>query len=1535
MANRKETNELLNLSNFERVMSKGCVLKIVLVFVCLFGQVSAQEEQFVSKEVKPSLGLGIGFLNYYGDVSSIGNKSFLTNQFAYEFSMARKINKYSDLGFSFLTGTMIGNERSLSRNLNFRTDIYSVSVFGTIDLWHWLKWSNILHPYVTVGFESFEYNSKGDLVDENGTFYNYWDDGTIRDIDQQSLQANQANIMYRDYKYETDLRASNLDGFGTYPQLAIAVPVGIGVNMIVSDRLSFKIGSTFHYTFTDLIDNVSRNGEGVRKGNVLNDYFTFNSISIHYDLLSAPPSIDRSAFSFPDYFSVDVEDQDGDGIMDGFDLCPYTPKGVDVYENGCPVDDDEDGVPNYKDLDNQTLKSSFVNAAGKTLTDEDFQQQYLRYVDSAEIPIEILHKIAGEPEKARQYRVLLEEHSGEISEELAEKFLAEDDIIGSLNSRSQTAYLTKKYVFLEDAKARKEALVKKGFRKSVVVVWEGNTYYSIPEWEKKAKKELKKRFNDYYDNKEQLEGMYGIKLGETDASASTSDKVKYFDYEDVVVLKGDSGKRDYVIGPFIDKVGAKQALEKIDRSKFPGAELVTVKNQKTEPIGVEIGDVEPSLPVGSEDWNATHEKESDKRNLLDRLNNSLVLDFGPKDNPKTQKALNKIKSKIEVEEVVTKNGEIHIISKKPQAESMVRETVENFQNSGVDVAVKKIKNGSMFPVDFSQLFKRNQISLPKVGSGVLSDLEGGYTIDIGDATDATVQKFLKEINKIVLVDTVEIKMGKTRIIASELQTVDEAKKRIAKLKKLGINPTLVEVKNGDLIPVTTLPTKSKDELLAKKNGQIAISFGNPNAQTVKEARKKIEEKIDVAEVITASGEPQLISQPTITKEQAEKIVKEMQSQNIGASIVQIQNGNLKPVVPTINIQNNGDGPLEPYVINFGNKNNSKSEEIRTKIRSEIGGKEIKTATGETVFVADKPLTKLEAEAIAKKIKKEGFDVQIGKMIGDVFVQTKGTEKQPEQNRPIADATKNQTESEIKDTNPSKTDALENSYVVNLGTITKSTSLEEREKLVNAPNTLQIKNPDGSIDVVSTKPNKTEEEAYKEKAAYNTQGFSDAKVTFFKDGKSNAIRKEELEGKFTVSMGSFKTDVSNKEINKILSVPDVESIETFNPEMTTYIQGTYDSPEEARNSIEDLIKKGLEPSLVKVENGKIKNISVESVFDSETVKRLADLGDDAQLVKTDEILFRVQLGAYKQKIDLNIFRGVKTLSFPSSGGITKYVTGSFNSYQQAYISKLDMRKMGFNGSFIVAYKDGRRIKVTDLVNQEKFKQIKETLKPLENGMKMNTKSPNSVALPTPVVEEQETSASPVSYKVQVGAFKDGEEPLALSQFEEVEMEVYGQYKRYLTGGFKTYAEANTYKQELKTKGFPKAFIVAYNNGERVAAPGEESNVITKNDLSSTKASNTLSNYELSKVTIMVQVGLFRGDIPQELKGKYAGLPNLTKQVTAHGVTRYMTGNFKNISEAAAFKEELLKTGFPDAFLVSYYENSRVKVSEILEILKTAR
>ena len=42
-------------------------------------------------------------------------------------------------------------------------------------------------------------------------------------------------------------------------------------------------------------------------------------------------------------------DTDQDGIPDGNDQCPGTPEGIDVDQRGCPLDTDGDGVPDYKD----------------------------------------------------------------------------------------------------------------------------------------------------------------------------------------------------------------------------------------------------------------------------------------------------------------------------------------------------------------------------------------------------------------------------------------------------------------------------------------------------------------------------------------------------------------------------------------------------------------------------------------------------------------------------------------------------------------------------------------------------------------------------------------------------------------------------------------------------------------------------------------------------------------------------------------------------------------------------------------------------------------------------------------------------------------------------------------------------------------------------------------------------------------------------------------------------------------------------------
>lgn len=88
-------------------------------------------------------------------------------------------------------------------------------------------------------------------------------------------------------------------------------------------------------------------------------------------------------------------------------------------------------------------------------------------------------------------------------------------------------------------------------------------------------------------------------------------------------------------------------------------------------------------------------------------------------------------------------------------------------------------------------------------------------------------------------------------------------------------------------------------------------------------------------------------------------------------------------------------------------------------------------------------------------------------------------------------------------------------------------------------------------------------------------------------------------------------------------------------------------------------------------------------------------------------------------------------------------------------------------------------------------------------------------------------------------------------------------------------------------------------------------------------------------ILIQVGLHRGDLPEDVAKRFSTLPDITKQPMPHGVTRYMTGNFKNPSEAVAYKEELIKMGFDNPFLVAYYDNERIDMKKAIEIYQLAK
>ena len=64
----------------------------------------------------------------------------------------------------------------------------------------------------------------------------------------------------------------------------------------------------------------------------------------------------------PGYFWVD--DQDGDGVLDGDDHCPFTSAGVIVDIRGCANDADGDGVPDFRDRCPNTLPDRVVDTSG-------------------------------------------------------------------------------------------------------------------------------------------------------------------------------------------------------------------------------------------------------------------------------------------------------------------------------------------------------------------------------------------------------------------------------------------------------------------------------------------------------------------------------------------------------------------------------------------------------------------------------------------------------------------------------------------------------------------------------------------------------------------------------------------------------------------------------------------------------------------------------------------------------------------------------------------------------------------------------------------------------------------------------------------------------------------------------------------------------------------------------------------------------------------------------------------------------------------
>ncbi len=335
----------------------------------------------------PIIGVSSGVLNFYGDVRN-NFVNPVMGDLAYKINISAFIDhqKYYKANFFLMYGQLSADQRSftdISQNLNFRTDLIDIGINLEYGFSHFFKKQKNIKPFISLGLGNIQYTPKADLMDSDGNIYNYWKDGTIRNIDQNDPGSNLANIIYRDFAYETDLRQKEKnEGFGNYSQSAFTVPVDLGFDFRISDRVSCRLGTSMNLTSTDFLDNVSSKGTSMagKKGN---DSFTFTYFSFNFDLFSQPKTvIIEKMFAEMDIDDVMYDDEDGDYIMDPIDNCPGTPYGVEVDTSGCPFDSDKDGIPDYLDKEPNSRDGVWVDANGVTVSEEDFLKHLLERSDA-------------------------------------------------------------------------------------------------------------------------------------------------------------------------------------------------------------------------------------------------------------------------------------------------------------------------------------------------------------------------------------------------------------------------------------------------------------------------------------------------------------------------------------------------------------------------------------------------------------------------------------------------------------------------------------------------------------------------------------------------------------------------------------------------------------------------------------------------------------------------------------------------------------------------------------------------------------------------------------------------------------------------------------------------------------------------------------------------------------------------------------------------------------------------------------------------
>ena len=209
-----------------------------------------------------------------------------------------------------------------------------------------------------------------------------------------------------------------------------------------------------------------------------------------------------------------------------------------------------------------------------------------------------------------------------------------------------------------------------------------------------------------------------------------------------------------------------------------------------------------------------------------------------------------------------------------------------------------------------------------------------------------------------------------------------------------------------------------------------------------------------------------------------------------------------------------------------------------------------------------------------------------------------------------------------------------------------------------------------------------------------------------------------------------------------------------------------------------------------------------------------------------LVFKVQIGAFKQPLPNGTFKGLKPVIAQSTpSGYIRYMAGNFEKYESANAIKNDLKNLGYNDAFVVAYFNGVRVNLNDGV--EKARAAGQTIAQNSNasaGLTSNNNIPKNPVVqnikvvsdnnPAEVTKELEQIKG-LLFTVQIGVYSKEVTRSQLSNLRPIYTEKLpnGLY-RYTAGIYNQSVKLLEDKQKVVNLGVKDAFVSAYFNAKRI-------------------------------------------------------------------------------------------------------------------------